>query len=259
MKKHFFKSLLSIACLLCSIAVYAHDFEVDGIYYNRLSSTEVEVTCQGASGNSYSNEYTGTVVIPATVTSSGTTYNVTSIGKQAFYRCSSLTSVTIPNSVSSIGKEAFRQCSGLIEITIPNSVSSIDDYAFYGCTGLTEVTIPNSVTSIGSSAFGSCSGLTEITIPGSVTSIGDYAFSHCSGLTKIRVEDGNETYDSRENCTAIVKTATNTLIAGCKNSFIPNSVTSIGDQAFSGCAGLTEITIPESVTSIGEEAFTSCI
>ena len=235
MKKHFFKSLLSIACLLCSIAVYAHDFKVNGIYYNRLSSTEVEVTCQGAKGNSYSDEYTGTVVIPETVTYSGTTYNVTSIGK-----------------------EAFEWCAGLTEITIPNSVTSIGILAFYPCTGLTEITIPNSVTSIGNEAFYNCTGLTEVTIPSSVTSIGYSVFGGCTSLTSIVVDKDNQAYDSRDNCNAIIETATNTLITGCKNSFIPNSVTSIGYEAFSGCTGLTEISIPNSVTSIGNYAFYGC-
>ena len=114
------------------------------------------------------------------------------------------------------------------------------------------------VTSIGSYAFSYCSGLTSITIPKSVTSIGEYAFLNCSGLTTIIVEKGNTTYDSRENCNAIIETAKNTLIAGCKNTFIPNSVTSIGKVAFYGCKGLTSITIPNSVTRIGNGAFYGC-
>ena len=114
------------------------------------------------------------------------------------------------------------------------------------------------VTSIGSYAFSYCSGLTSITIPKSVTSIGEYAFLNCSGLTTIIVEKGNTTYDSRENCNAIIETAKNTLIAGCKNTFIPNSVTSIGEVAFYGYKGLTSITIPNSVTRIGNGAFYGC-
>jgi hypothetical protein len=120
---------------------------------------------------------------------------------------------------------------------------------------LTSVTIPNSVESIGYSAFKDCSGLTSIEIPNSVESIGYSAFFGCSGLTSVKVEDGNEVYDSRDNCNAIIETATNSLIVGSNSTVIPNSVTSIGDWAFKGCSGLTSVTIPNCVTSIGAYAF----
>ncbi len=184
--------------------------------------------------------------------------SVTSIGDDAFYGCSGLTSITIPNSVTSIGDYAFRDCSNLTSITIPNSVTGIGDYAFAFCSGLTSITIPNSVTSIGDYAFRDCSNLTSITIPNSVTGIGDYAFAFCSGLTSIIVEQGNEKYDSRDNCNAIIEKESNALIAGCNKTVIPNSVTGIGVGAFCGCSGLASITIPNSVTSIGEYAFDSC-
>ena len=111
-----------------------------------------------------------------------------------------------------------------------------------------------SVTSIGWGAFSGCSSLTSVTIPNSVTSIGTAAFVGCSSLTSIVVESGNTTYDSRDNCNAIIETATNTLIAGCQNTTIPNSVTCIGERAFHACS-LTSITIPASVISIEDYNF----
>ncbi|MBE6304310.1 MAG: leucine-rich repeat domain-containing protein [Bacteroidales bacterium] len=215
--------------------------------------------------------------------------SVTSIGGEAFYNCSGLTEVTIPESVTSIGGEAFYNCSGLTEVnfnatnctewgsedykgyhnvfvscinlqklTIGDNVQTIPSRAFLGIDGLTEVTIPNSVTSIGDYAFENCDGLTEVTIPKSVTSIGGRAFACCDGLTSIIVDSNNPVYDSRENCNSIIESPSNTLISGCMNSKIPNSVTSIGESAFFGCDGLTEITIPNSVTSIGDYAFENC-
>ena len=184
--------------------------------------------------------------------------SVTSIGYAAFEGCSGLTSVTIPNSVTSIGSIAFEGCSGLTSITIPNSVTIIGSLAFYYCTSLTSVTIPNSVTTIGWGAFSGCTSLTSVTIGNGVTSIEESAFSNCSGLTSIKVESGNDVYDSRDNCNAIIETSSNTLLLGCKNTIIPNSVTSIGSGAFFNCSGLTSITFPNSVTTIGDYAFRDC-
>jgi hypothetical protein len=184
--------------------------------------------------------------------------SVTSIGGLSFGYCRGLTSITIPNSVTSIEEGAFRGCSGLISVTIGNSVATIETKAFAECSGLSSLIIPNSVTFIGRSAFMNCSGLTSLTIPNSVTNIRNNAFSGCGGLEQISVEAGNNQYDSRNNCNAIIETESNTLITGCKNTVIPNSVTSIGESAFSGCVSLTSITIPNSVTRISSNVFTYC-
>ena len=166
--------------------------------------------------------------------------------------------VVIKEGVTNIGDQAFQYCSGLTSVTIPISVTNIGESAFYYCSGLTSITIPNSVTNIRYWTFQGCSGLTSITIPNSVTSIGEDAFKGCSGLTSIIVEKGNTNYDSRDNCNAIIETKSNTLINGCKNTIIPNSVTGIGNNAFYNCSGLTSITIPNSVTSIGSYTFENC-
>ena len=258
--KHFTlkKHLAALLLLLCGTVAMAHDFEVDGIYYNitDADARTVEVTYEG--DDYYSAKYDGSVTIPESVVYGVVTYNVTTIGEYAFYDCYVLTSITIPNSVTTIGNNAFMFCNGLTSITIPNSVTTIGDYAFKYCSGLTSITIGNSVTTIGQSAFYGCTGLTSITIPNSVTTIGEYAFQGCSGFTSIVVESGNTNYDSREGCNAIIETATNKLVAGCKNTVIPGSVTTIGNNAFSNCTGLTSITIPNSVTTIGDQAFFGC-
>ena len=184
--------------------------------------------------------------------------SVTSIGSDAFSRCSGLTSLIIPGSVTEIGSNAFCGCSGMTSLIIPDSVTSIGSYAFWGCSGLTSLTIPDSVTSIGTYAFRDCSGLTSLIIPDSVTSIGSDAFCDCSGLISIVVDGRNKKYDSRDNCNAIIEKSTNSLLVGCKNTIIPDSVTTIGDRAFYGCSGLTSVTIPNSVTTIGDNAFSFC-
>ena len=216
------KLVTLLLALVATTALWAYDFEVDGIYYNILTDKTNEV---GVTSGDLHGGYSGSVTIPASVTYNGTTYSVTSIGEKAFYGCTGLTSITIPNSVTSIGESAFygcsvtnpvynvhcfaympisyegaytipegikqiaggafRNCSGLTSITIPNSVTSIGDGAFWGCSRLTSVTIPNSVTSIGEGAFYECSGLTSVTIGNSVTSIGDYAFCECESLKEV--------------------------------------------------------------------------
>ena len=175
-----FDALMSVG------TIFAERVQIGDLYYNLDADNQTaEVTYQDLYETNY--PYLTTVNIPESVEYNSVTYTVTSIGINAFYYCSGLTSVTIPNSVTSIGINAFSHCSGLTSITIPNSVISIGNYAFSECSGLTSVTIGNSVTSIGMAAFGMCSSLASIEIPNSVISIGDYAFNGCAGLTSVTI------------------------------------------------------------------------
>ena len=184
--------------------------------------------------------------------------SVTSIDEGAFRGCVALTSMTIPATVTVISERLFENCSNLVNVTIPNTVTTIGSFAFLECISLTDVTIPNSVQTIGNGAFSRCQSLTAITIPNSVTSIGEAVFRQCINLEDIGVEIGNAAYDSRDNCNAIIETASNTLIAACENTIIPNSVTAIARLAFADITSLTSITIPNSVTTIGEWGFYGC-
>ncbi len=265
------KVTMFLFALLCSASLFAHDFEVDGIYYNFLGEDSVEVT----EPNSY-NEYIDTVVIPAMVEYNSTTYRVTSIGEYAFMNCTGLTSVTIGESVTAIGMSAFRN-TGLISVTIPNNVISIAYGAFNGCMKLNYNIYDNakylgneenlylalieatdrSVTScvindqtkiIGDCAFASCYDLLSATIPNSVATIGSLAFEGCRGLISVTIGESVTTIGSSafSRCTSLTSIT------------IPESVTSISNSAFYGCSNLTSVTIPNSVTSIGDNIFGAC-
>ena len=172
---------------------------------------------------------------------------VTRIGC-VFQHCSSLTSVTIPDSVTSIVSNAFQYCSSLTSVTIPDSVTSIGSNAFYGCRSLTSIVIPQGIPRIENYTFYNCSSLTSVTIPDSVTSIGSNAFNGCSSLTSIVIPQGiprieDSAFDGCSSLTSVT---------------IPDSVISIGSNAFYDCSSLTSIIIPDSVTSIGNSAFYNC-
>ena len=290
---NLYKSLLlTIITTLLPQLASAYDFMVDGLCYNYNSDgNSVTVT----SSPSYSN-LSGDLNIPASVTYSGKSYSVTSIGNSAFLECTGLTSVTIGNSVTSIGSGAFLFCSGLTSITIPNSVTSIGNSAFDYCSGLSKVTW--NVKSCADfsqsdySPFNGCSNikififgeeveripnylcfymsLTSVTIPNSVTSIGKCAFFGC-GLTSVTIPNsvtsiGNSAFEECIVLTSVTIGNSVTSIGekvfsacgGLTSVTIGNSVTSIGQGAFNGCSGLTSITIPNSVTTIGISAFQGC-
>ena len=199
MNKHLPNSLralfLSLAVLL-SLPMLAVEVEIDGINYDLVAKAKLATVIAKGSG-----KYSGEVVIPESVEHEGTAYSVTSIGDYAFYNCSGLTSVTIPNSVTSIGDEAFYKCSGLTSVRISDiaawcNIDFADVYSnplyyahhlYLNGEEVKDLVIPNSVTSIGYATFHGCSGFTSVTIPNSVTSIGDYAFSECSGLTSVTI------------------------------------------------------------------------
>ena len=280
MKRTIFKSLLAIACLLGSTSVLAYDFEVDGIYYDVVSLSELTCKVVKEASNKY---YEGEIIIPATVNYANKTLTVVEIGYEVFRGSSDLTGITIPNTISSIGNNMFNDCSKLARVTIEdgNTVlelgykTSTDRGLFYNCpidslylgrnlsynpysssgyspfalnSSIKKVTIGNSVTSIGQNAFYWCSRLISVDIPNSVTSIGSFAFYNCSGLTSVTIP----------NSVTEISSSAFAYCSGLTSVTIPNSVTSIGDNAFYNCSSLTSVTIGNSVTSIGSYAFEYC-
>ena len=284
-----FKSLvLTVIGLLCSISVSAHDFEVDGIYYNITSSTDmkVEVTYHGNDYHSYSNEYSGAVNVPESVTYNGSIYSVTSIGYSAFRSCKGLTSVEIPNSVTSIGSYAFYDCFGLTSVEIPNSVISIGYSAYEGCWGVTSVHIDD-IAAWCNIEFGGISAnplyyaknlylngekVTELVIPNSVTSIEGYAFYGCSGLTSVEIGNsvtsigssafyGTAWYENQSDGVIYIGQVLYKYKGTMPSNIsiiVRDGTVSISPSAFNNCLGLTSVEIGNSVTSIGDGAFYGC-
>ena len=268
-----------VAVLLVG-AIGADATLIEGINYS-LKSDGTATVIEG------STSVSGELFIPSAVLhwTSTTTYDVyyvTGIGSYAFQNCRYITSVVIPYTIKSIGSYAFYGCNSLMTVTnYSNEITIINPYTYYGCSSLSYFTIPGTVREIGDDAFHGCSSLQSITIPNTVTKIGSAAFENCTLLSSlsiprsvsyingniirgcreissITVASDNSVYDSRNNCNAIIRKSDNMLLAGCKNTVIPNTVKTIGEAAFYGCTGLTSIDIPESVNKIVDLAFMGC-
>ena len=216
--------IMMVTSVLCTEAQTL----IDGLYYNLDSNTKTASVARNATAS-------GDIVIPEKVSYGNVEYTVTILGDQCFDCCSELKSIRIPNTVTRIGRQAFFVCKSLEKIEIPNSVNYI-----------------------GIDAFSACYSLESIIIPSSVTQIQGILFYQCNKLRYIEVAQNNKVYDSRDNCNAIIETATNTLISACSYSTIPSSVTTIKYSAFFHSEYLAAIDIPNSVTTIGEYAFLGC-
>ena len=240
----YFRTLATIvACLALALPANAYSFEQDGIYYNIIGDNTVELTYKDGNFNSYS----GTMIIPATVTNNGTTYTVTAIGRSAFRNCTNLTSVGILATIESIGYAAFFKCTALTSLSLPFGLQIIEDQAFRE-TGLTQITIPNTVTSIGEAAFYMCSGLTQLTFPNSVTSLGTLCCQNCNNLTTVTL--GNGLTEIPDQCFALCESLSSITI--------PSSVKTIGDYAFYYTA-FTSFIVPQGIESIGYNSFGECM
>ena len=188
----------------------------------------------------------------------GKKYIVDKIGDYAFVHMKNIKSVVIPSSVKVIGKESFAGCVSLSNVCFSEGLRSIEDRAFAGCHSFTTLSFPEGLESIGFEAFTCCSKLESISIPASLSHLGELPFYCCDSLSVISVANGNTKYDSRNNCNAIVETASNTLIVGCKETVMPSTITTLSTKAFALCKGLAKIDIPSSVKEIGELAFEGC-
>lgn len=213
-----------------------YNYYYDNLYYYTFSAPWYDY-----------NDYVENVVIEE---------GVTTIGDAAFNCCWRVKSMVLPSTLKHIGNGAFYMCS-FTTIELPESLRSIGKKSFGSCTDLAIITLPNSLEEIGEFAFDYCRDLRMIVIPASVTSIGRNPLRHCTELTSIIVDANNALYDSRDNSFSIIETATNTLVSACKNTRIPNTVTAIGDFAYQYLE-IETVDIPDSVISIGEQAFDMC-
>ena len=237
---------------LLNAAIHCSDGDISG------GGGEPTIIANGTCGDSleWALDSAGTL----TISGSGAMYDYELSGNTApwyNYAFQDIKAIVFESGITGIGNYAFIYCDKVTSITVPEGVTSIGVDAFYEC-DMGSISLPGSLQSIGTFAFQNCRNLVGVTIPAGVTSLGDVILDNCSGLTYIVVESGNTAYDSRENCNAIIETASNTLLMGCANTVIPDSVTSIGNNAFSNCPGLGEITIPEGVTRIRAFAFAGC-
>jgi hypothetical protein len=254
MRKRTIILLLSLLSVLNSFA--QGFFESDSIRYQLNTSPHSPKNVRVVS--LINDRYKGDIEIPAYVVFDGVEYAVKEIDAEAFYGCREMTSVSIPEGITRIGDFAFGECERLTEVTIPKSVKTIGSNAFTYCTNLSSVTISEGVESIYYDAFRNCRALTSVNIPSSVRYFDSNPFPDCINLTSITVDSGNQIFDSRNNCNAIIHTESNTLVSGCKNTVIPQDVTGIGVEAFSGCSSLSEIDIPSGVKYLGYYAFSGC-
>ena len=236
------KQLLLFVIMLLPMIANADPVEIDGIFYNLIAKSKTaEVT-------SNPSNYSGDVIIPAKITYEAIDYDVTSIGYSAFFSCSSLISVSMPNSITNISSNAFRNCTSLIAVSIPEHVTSIDSYAFYGCSNLTTIVLPSRITSISSCLFQGCTNLTSIIIPEGVTEIGMNSFRSCTNLASIILPSslsiiGISSFKECDNLVSIT---------------VPNKVTSIFDFAFQGCSKLSIVTLGTKVKTLQSKCFANC-
>ena len=257
LKPHWQQLMLLLLCLvtLCKVRAQTYDFKVgneDGVIIYYYVNGENAIVTFG------DEKYTGKVKIPSSVQFNSNTLNVIAIGEKAFYFCQSLESIDIPSSVTAIADYAFYECSSLEAITFPSKLLSIGDNAFGGCSKLKSIEFPEGLTSLGRSVFNGCDNLSTVKLSSTISKIGVSAFGHTPALSTITVDANNATYDSRNNCNAIIETSTNTLVTGCKTTKIPDNVAVIGDNAFYFCQSLESIDIPSSVTAIADYTFYEC-
>ena len=235
----------------------------NGIKYKLYPSKKAEVL---------KNDYSGDIVIPATVTYNNITYKVTSLGYMCFYDCRSLTSINLPSSITSLGDYCFQNCSSLTSIELPSGITSFGRRCFFNCGNLKSVYLADGITSLGESCFEWCSSLTSINLPSGITSLGESCFDGCSSLTSINLPSsitslGNFCFQNCSSLTSIeLPSNITSLGASCfryceslTSINLPSSIISLGKSCFERCSSLTSISLPSGITSLGGDCFRDCI